>query len=365
MRLVTKCAFALSALLLAWPRNATCQDDPQLRVLVDYLPSLVYYRERISLRIRVENPWSSDATCTLHVDLDPPPAPPSPPLSATVALPGRQSVQTGFELEAKGWSTARVWYEFEGDTGEVVNIRRFDEGGDIPRLRAQGERLYVEDTYDSVVLALEQRTSQPDREWYLWKRFAERLGDGALPAGVVLLTARLWDGDDEASPYLRNVRENAGTWVDATVLPGESAQGVLHPVLADLADAIEALSGGRRAELVVWVTACDDPRRATPKRIYRKAADFLMNWARQRGASRLAVLFVPEPAVPGDRRSLYAEELRAAARAYRGTYERIDGVAETEYWVSPSAVESRTLMRYPNSEGLRAVAEAVLERIKR
>ena len=252
---------------------------------------------------------------------------------------------------------------------------------------------------DVAVLSLAQRTSQPDRQWYLWKRLAERLGEGVLPVRVLVLGARLCeprerakaDGlgttaeaatvreggtsghqDDAAArppaelpAYLAEVCREASVPVVATVLPGEGDRRAFAPVLADLAAALRAFEKQRPAELVVWVVACDDARRATPLWTFRKAADLVLSRARSWGAGRLAVLFVPEPAVPAERRALYAEQLRLAAKAYRGSFTRLDELGRARSWaVEGASGPQEALGRWPNARGHEALARAVLEKIR-
>ena len=80
--------------------------------------------------------------------------------------------------------------------------------------------------------------------------------------------------------------------------------------------------------------------------------------------TRVAILFVPEPAVPARRRALYSEELHDAARVYKGTFVRVDALEEKRLWLAPAdGGPRRALARYPNEEGHAAVADAVLDRI--
>ena len=218
------------------------------------------------------------------------------------------------------------------------------------------------------MVVLRQRVSVDDREWIMMKLLAEQLSEGTVPAGVTLLGPAFRGPEIEAtaSPpaYIRAVRDGAGTWVEATALPGEAARGVTHPILADFAAALEALEGSRPAELVIWVVACDDARRATPTRTFRKAVDFLIFRARRRSA-RLTILSVPEPAVLAARRAVYIKELRKAASAFRGIYARVDALEDAECWRPEGAARSHgALARYPNSKGHAALAEAILGRIR-
>jgi hypothetical protein len=133
---------------------------------------------------------------------------------------------------------------------------------------------------------------------------------------------------------------------------------VIHPALGDLVTALRAIEGSRPAELLVWVVSCDDVRRATPLRVFAKAAELLLYRAREWGAARVVILFVPEPAVVPERRALYAEELRRAASAHRATFERVDAMEEARHWRAHGA-----LLRYPNEEGHEALARAILSAI--
>ncbi len=172
------------------------------------------------------------------------------------------------------------------------------------------------------------------------------------------------DGAADGPAYFRAVRDGAGTWVETAALPGESARGVTNPILADFARALHALESTRRPQLVVWVVSCDDARRGTPVRTFRKAADFLLSRARRR-STRIAVIFVPEPAVPAARRALYSAELEKAASAYRAIFAVAGALESKRYWVKDgSSRGTAPLMRYPNAEGHKALAAAVLARIR-
>lgn len=375
------------------------------RFVVEYLPAFAYDRESISLRFRVENPAPEPAECTVEVVLSPvagEKGSPKPPAPVTLRVPPGKKRSGGVALPVSGWSRAEVRFDVGGRASAAsakkdartvpLVIRRFAADKDIPPLRAAGDRLYVrapgakaspgsstgrpEERLpaaartgeagpgagdEAAVLTLPQRVGEEDREWKLVERLAESLAKGTLPAGVLLLGAGLAEGREPE--YLRAVREGAGTWVEAAALPGEGASGVTYPILADFAAALGRLESTRPAELVVWVVACDDARRGTPVRTFRKAVDFLLRRARQRSA-RVAVLFVPEPAVPPKRRALYSEALRKAALAYQVTFRRLDALARRRFWTGEASGSRPPLLRYPNAEGHEALAEAVLERIR-
>ncbi|MHC4202554.1 MAG: hypothetical protein ACYSU0_21390 [Planctomycetota bacterium] len=391
------------------------------RFVVEYLPAFAYERESISLRFRVENPGREPADCTVEVVLSPAAgekASPEPPAPVRMrVLPGKKR-SGGVALPVSGWSRAEVRFDAGGrvpaaSAGKDARaaplvIRRFPEDKDIPPLRAAGDRLYVRTPKakappagtvaisggppstartdgpgpaagdEAAVLTLPQRVGEDDREWLIVKRLAERFVEGTRPAGVLLLGAGLAEarrspvhrparetggGEVREPSYIRAVREGAGTWVEAAALPGEGASGVTYPILADFAAALGRLESTRPAELVVWVVACDDARRGTPKRTFRKAVDFLLRRVRRRSA-RMEVLFVPEPAVPPKRRALYSEALRKAALAYQVTFRRLDALERHRFWTGEASGSTPPLMRYPNAEGHEALAEAVLERIR-
>ena len=301
-----------------------------------------------------------------------------------VTVEGGEDRPVAFDVPSTGWAAATVELSSTGWKGEAFGIARFGEDEDIPRLVARGGRFRVVRTTsatrpgrgvrtgDRAVLSLRQRTSQADRQWYLWKRLAERLGEGVRPASVLVLGARLSEPavkhieePIEPPPYLARVRRDAGTPVGLKALPGVGEREALSPVLADLAEALETFAGQAPAELVVWVVACDDARRATPLGTFRKAAEFLLSRARRWGAGRLVVMFVPEPAVPAERRALYSEELRRAAGAYRGSFAQLDELVEVRFWAAEGpAGPQRALGRYPNARGHAALAEAILGRIR-
>lgn len=373
------------------------------RFVVEYLPAFAYDRESISLRFRVENPRAAPLDCTVEAALSPSREDASPaesPEAVRLRVPPGQKRSAGFELPVSGWSRAEVRFEAEGGAPAAsakeaarevpLVIRRFGEDDDIPTLEAAGDRLYVRRAPssrgpgDAAVLTLAQRVGEDDREWLMVKLLAQRLGEGTPPAGVLLLGARLTRarsirggarsrvasgsftqatrrGDEPA--YLRAVREGAGTWVQTAALPGEGAANVTYPILADFAAALASLQGARPAELVVWVVACDDARRGTPVRTFRKAADFLLHRALDR-LGRVTVLFVPEPAVPPKRRALYSEALRKAALACRVSFVRVDALEKRAFWTGEAAGSRRPLLRFPNPEGHAALAEAVLECIR-
>ena len=355
-------ACLVAAALLAPGPDADGGEPAGVRAVLEDLPPLVYYREQILVRIRLENAGDSAVECAVDIEVEPPTAVSARP-HAAASVGAHDSTSFGFALPAAGWAAARAVLVSGGDRTVVFRIRRFDEGGDLPELAVRGERLAVAHSDESVIVALEQRTSQTDREWFLIKRFAQELGEGTLPAGVCLIGSRLWP-DDEEPPYVRIARERAGTWVETTPLPGEATGGAIHPILGDLAAALRAVASSRRAELLVWVIACDDARRGTPARLFRKAVDLVLHRARLRGTSRLSVVFVPEPAVAGERRAAYSEELRASVRTYRGTFVRAADLESPKLWTSPEDRGGRALMRYPNLNGQKALAEVVLSRIR-
>lgn len=351
---------------------------PAPRLVVEYLPPLVYAREGIHLRFRVENPAKERADCTVELTLSAgadASEPPGAPAPVRLEVPSGEKRSGGFELPSTGWSRAEVTLSSGGTRAQALVIRRFGEEDKMPPLAAGGERLYVRGSAkgsgpaEAAVVVLRQRVSVDDREWKVIRLLADQLSEGTVPAGVTLLGPALGpaprDGEKPEQPaYFRTVSAKAGTWVEATALPGEAARGVTNPILADFAAALAALEGSRPAELVIWVVACDDARRATPVRTFRKAADFLMVRARRRSA-RLAVLFVPEPAVLGSRRAVYSEELRRAASAFKATYARVDALEEAAYWRPEESSRSRgALARYPNAKGHEVLAEAILERIR-
>jgi len=353
---------------------------PAPRFVVEYLPSLVYRdRESVHLRFRVENPGSAEIDCTVAVVLDSGDGETGndgdgSPAPVALRVPPEGARSGGLELPSTGWSRARCELSWGGARSAALIIRRFGEEDQIPALEARGERLYVRRpdgatvAPEAAVVVLRKRTSVDEREWAMMKLLAEQLSEGTVPAGVRLLGPAFDGRGTKTSPatlpaYQRAIRDGAGTWVEAVALPGETAPNVTHPILADFVAALEALEESRPAELVVWVVACDDARRATPVRTFRKAVDFLIVRARRRSA-RLTILSVPEPAVPAARRAVYSEELRKAASAFRGIYARVDALEDPACWRPEGESRSRgALMRYPNSKGHAALAEAILDRI--
>jgi hypothetical protein len=383
-------------------RQEVSEEDPEAasarrtaarpHLVVEYLPALVYYRERIALRLRVENPRGEPLACSVEARLWPPEddAKTDPPEVIALDVPARGSESAAFDLPSTGWMRAEVVLSTGEGPQDSFGARRFDEGSMLPPLEAGGERLYLRGGLEAVVLCLRQRTGRPDREWYLVGRLARSFEKGTEPAGVLCLGARLSEagpGEDDP-PYMRALGERAGTWVETTVLPGESARGVLHPILADLALSLAAVEAARPAEVVVWVVACDDARRATPTRTFRKSADLLLSRVRRKGAARIEVVFCPEPAVPAGRRAVYLEELSAACLAYRAGLTVVEGFEEGRSWTAPrgapgppstsrGAVKGeagpralqqhaavRALLRHPNARGHEALAEAVLSRLR-
>ena len=404
--------------------------------MVEYLPPVVYHDETAPVRLRLLNPDAEAVEYTVRVSLAAPAGEcPRGPASAIATLEAGGSRTIGFDLPSKGWTCADISIQAKGAASGALRIRRFDETDRIPRLEPRGERFYVvgdeavpdpsagaqavpdpfaaaqaggrqAGAVQTAVLALPQRTRQPDREWYLLRKLSRRLGEGSRPAGALVLGASLEEsartaseaqavpggrqavpgpggaevrGVADAPEYLRLVRRNAGTRVDVVALPGEAHPTAIHPILGDLAAALEAFKRTRRAELVVWVADCSDARRATPVRTVRKCADFLLSRALATyDAARVVVIFVPEPSVPEKRRARYADELAAAARAYKATFVQLDSLANIEYWQpegEPGAVAQRNvgeamptgrqaLARYPNAGGRQAIAEAVLRAIR-
>jgi hypothetical protein len=354
------------------------------RFVVEYLPPLVYRdRESVHLKFRVENPGKEEVDCTVTVTLTPETKgaeAPKAPEAVKLSVPALGKSSGGFGLPSSGWARAEFALVVGGTSSTALVIRRVCEESAIPSLEARGERLYVKQSGnatgrpEAAVVVLRQRVSVDDREWLMMKLLADQLSEGTVPAGVTLLApafraaplpgSAASDATPETPAYIRAVRDGAGTWVEATALPGEAARGVTNPILGDFAMALAALESARPAELVIWVIACDDARRATPARTFRKAVDFLIVRARQR-SGRLAVLFVPEPAVLPARRAIYAEELRQAASAFRVTHARLDSLDDAECW-RPEGGEAHTgaLGRYPNSKGHAALAEAILKRIR-
>ncbi len=354
------------------------------RFVVEYLPPLVYRdRESVHLKFRVENPGKDQLDCavtaTLVAEVEGAEAPEAPE-AVKLSVPGLGKRSGGFGLPSSGWARAEFTLASGGTSSTALVIRRVCEESAIPALEARGERLYVKSSGnaparpEAAVVVLRQRVSVDDREWLMMKLLADQLSEGTVPAGVTLLAPAFRSAPapgrarrqatSEPPAYIRAVRDGAGTWVEATALPGAAARGVTNPILADFAAALAALDGSRPAELVIWVVACDDARRATPARTFRKAVDFLIVRARQR-SGRLSVLFVPEPAVLPARRSVYAEELRLAASAFRAAYARVDSLDDAECWRPEGAdASSGALARYPNLKGHAALAEAILKRIR-
>jgi len=376
-------ASALALAICATARAGETQADappaaPAPRFVVEYMPSLVYRdRESVHLTFRVENPGAAEIKCTVAAVLDSGEGEAGgdgSPAPVALRVPPEGARSGGLELPSSGWSRARCELLRGGARSTVLVIRRFGERDKVPPLEARGERLYVRRPDgvaappESAVVVLRKRTSVDEREWVMMKLLAEQLSEGAVPAGVTLLGPAFGGREKNAAlvslpAYQRAVRDGAGTWVEAFALPGETAPGVTHPILADFVAALEALERSRPAELVVWVVACDDARRATPVRTFRKAVDFLIVRARQRSA-RLTILSVPEPAIPAERRAVYAEELRKAASAFRGIYCRVDAMEDAACWRPEGASRSRgALMRYPNAKGHSALAEAILDRL--
>jgi len=367
----------------------------ELRLVVEHIPPLVYVPERVPVCVRVENRSAAEVSCQVEATLFQEDGKGEPLATRSVTVLPSGSAPAAFELPSSGWVRARIALCGRDSPQDFAEILRFDAGGDLPPLEAVGDRLRAVSGAGArrgelAVICLPRRTLQPDREWYLWKRLAERLEEGSLPAGVLLLAPAFGarggerrreapGGSSDAYPalpvpgpaegpeepaYFPVVREKAGTRVEAVALPGESAEGVLHPVLADLAAALDAMRElRRRVELVIWVVACDDARRATPVRLFRKAADLILMRARAAGASRLSILFLPEPAVERSRRELYAEELAQAASAYRAGFVRLDALAGNDFWLA-AAGTGKALGRYPNARGRTALAEAILARIR-
>jgi len=378
-------ASALVLTICAGARAAETHADatparPAPRFVVEYLPSLVYRdRESVHLRFRVENPGAAEIECAVSAvldfsegeaggDRDGSPAP------VALRVPSDGARSGGLELPSTGWARARCELSWGGARSAALVIRRFGEEDQVPALEARGERLYVKRAKgvtaapESAVVVLRKRTSVDEREWVMMKLLAEQLSEGTVPAGVTLLGPAFGGRGAKIAAaslpaYQRAARDGAGTWVETVALPGETASGVTHPILADFVAALETLEASRPAELVVWVVACDDARRATPVRTFRKAVDFLIVRARRRSA-RLAILSVPEPAVPAERRAVYSEELRKAASAFRGIYARVDALEDPACWRPEGESRSRgALMRYPNAKGHAALAEAILDRI--
>ena len=358
--------------------------EPAPRFVVEYLPPLVYRdRESVHLKFRIENPGKTEAACTVEAALvaggESDEAPEAPaPVMLQVPAGGKRS--GGFTLPSSGWARAEFELSSGGARSTALVIRRFGEEDEVPALEARGERLQVKDSCgasaraEAAVVVLRQRMSFDDREWIVMKLLAEQLSEGTVPAGVTLLAPAFRgakpegkagpEGKAEPPDYFRTVREGAGTWVEATALPGEAARGVTNPILADFATVLAALDGSRPAGLVIMVVACDDARRATPARTFRKAVDFLMVRARRR-SGRVAVLFVPEPAVLKARREIYAEELRRSASAFMASYSRVHALEDADCWRPGGASRSKgALARYPNSKGRAALAEAILDRIR-
>jgi hypothetical protein len=388
--------------------SAPPADGP--RFVVEYLPPVVYYSERTYLQVGLVNPSDENAGMTVRVELDisdkisPAERPLAPrPEYRLVRKCGRESVT--LELPTRGWSKAKIAFDVQSRETGAVFIRRFDEREKLPPLEARGARLFVKDSDEAAILTLtEVRDLGADREWYLVRKVANRIGEGALPASVLILGARLsahgahpdlrgqdagpHDGrrTDELesrrsqaspsaaegvllSPWLAMLSARTRVRVVTAALPGVSAEGVSYPILADLAAALDVLDLAGWTETVVWVVACDDARRATPPALVRKCAGFLLHRVRAVfGAGRVVVLFVPEPAVDARRRAVYSSAIEQAARAYKCGFDVAEALASGEFWTveeEPPYGEGlhsrgRALGRYPNSRGREALVSKVL-----
>jgi hypothetical protein len=148
---------------------------PRPRLVVDYLPALVYENELVPVRLRVVNAGASPAECTvelaLHAGKDEA-EPAESPAPLTVTVEAGEDAAISFDVPSRGWAAASVEFSSGGSETESFRIAHFGQDEKIPPLAARGERLYVVDTGEVAVLSLTQRTSQPDRQWYLWKRLA-------------------------------------------------------------------------------------------------------------------------------------------------------------------------------------------------
>jgi hypothetical protein len=342
---------------------------PELCLILDYLPALMYSGERLAYSFRVARRRDLQEDLAFEISWHFTGAEHKPrrlaPGSSSGSAEKDFTVVRGFLRVPRGADH----FHFGLSSGKrdlgSGRARLVDERDEWPRgARAAWGRL-VDSRGVPLILTLRERVPRVDNRWkpirWLWEKGRSR-AESVLVAGPRLAAAGKKSYQDLLAGSAEKLRvlelpEAAGRGRRAA-----PAHGIYRLIELVESQVIPAVRGGKGVDLVVLVTPQEDPEMATEPRRYRQGLDWVLARLKRAGAGRVAIVPPLTRRVPARQLAAYAEICRKAAAVYAKQVGArcldVGPLAEREYW-RPEGALGRVTGRYPNEKGQRKLAELI------
>ncbi len=371
--------------------SPSAKTTPAVHLIVDYVPPLIYQQgEALTFVGRIEN-TSGEARTVGIVYLTYEAAGKRPVrLERSLQVPAQEQRRIEHTFASGTWRRAEVGISSGDDVAQVVRIQAVNPRDKLPAgLRAVGMTLRVGEDY--AVLRVPKRTGEV-HHWKLPRAIYRQFTRGDLPDSILVLGHPLAAATAETErrqPVSRRAAEKApdvsGPGPSLGIGGGplrqaardEAVKFQIKPValendettypvlklLPALAAQISAWGKAKDApDAAVVLLGPDDPRLATPRRLYQMAVEALLDRLRRQRIGRVLIVGPMTYGVPAKQLKTYIESARRATHTRKARFLDLSTVLGPKHW--HVAGGKGVLGRYPNAAGLAVAAVSILKELR-
>ena len=341
---------------------------PALNLVMDYLPAVLYQgSDPLTIVCRVENDSADPREITVQAAPKGDAGLEAGEKTATIA-PG---AYLRFEHTFRGGTYKTVLLSVTSDGLDAIQreIQMVDPKDDLPTgLQAEGGHLALTGN-KYAVLRIEKRIYKKNETWKLARFIYKAVKSAEIPKNILVYGHPMEDApadlDSNKVGIMGKPLSNAKAASGVTLTRKPMVIGrheYTYPVLKLLANLDNALSAANPKEGAVLLLGPDDPKFATPRRLYRMTIEAILDRMEAAGITRTLVVGPATRSVPERQVQSYVESAHKASLARRARFLDITEVLTEEHW-RPDG-DSSVLARYPSADGLKVAADAILKSLE-
>ena len=362
--------------------SPSAKTTPAVHLIVDYVPPLIYQQgEALTFVGRIEN-TSGEARTVGIVYLTYEAAGKRPVrLERSLQVPAQEQRRIEHTFASGTWRRAEVGITSGDNVAQVVRIHVVNPRDKLPAgLRAVGMTLRVGEDY--VVLRVPKRTGEV-HHWKLPRAIYRQFTRGDLPDSILVLghplaaaTAATEKRQTKAAkkapagpgimggPLRQAARDEAVKFQFTPVaLKNDETTYPVLKLLPALAAQIPAWEKAKDVpDAAVVLLGPDDPRLATPRRLYQMAIEALLDRLRRQRIGRVLIVGPMTYGVPAKQLKTYIDSARRATHTRKARFLDLSTVLGPKHW--HVAGGKGVLGRYPNAAGLAAAAASILKELR-